>query len=191
MYRSFALGALALFSASLVSSANALQDPADASARTQSSPPSISQPSASTSTKPKQKKVWTNENLADADGPISIVGDPRSASKPEGKSAGPRSGDKSFSKSIDPRVIANFRQQLQKLQAQLAVTDQQLSDLKDFSKGNSKHTGGLQQDTWQYNMSSVDEQIRNLQDRKTKIQASIDSLLDLARKNGIEPGQLR
>jgi len=44
---------------------------------------------------------------------------------------------------------------------------------------------------WQYNSSSVEEQIRHLQEKKANLQAAIDDLLDAARRIGIEPGQLR
>ena len=131
----------------------------------------------------KKKKVWTNENLDDARGAISVVGEARSV--PETLSE-PMSDEP-----VDPKLIANLRQQLLRLQAQLAQVDKQLVNLKDFSKGESRSSSGLQRNTWQYNSSSVDEQLRNLQANKNKIQAAIDSVLDVARKRGIEPGQLR
>jgi hypothetical protein len=77
------------------------------------------------------------------------------------------------------------------LQAQLAKVDRQLTDLKDFSKGSAKSSGGIQRNTWVYKTSSVDEQLRTLQANRNQIQAAIDGLYDNARKNGIEPGQLR
>jgi hypothetical protein len=131
----------------------------------------------------KTKKVWTNDNLSDASGPISVVGDARTAAKPQSKTLD--------NKPADPKLVANLRQQLGKLQAQLAQVDKQLADLKDFSKGESRSSGGLHQDTWQYNSSSVDEQLRNLQTKKNQIQAAIDGVFDDARRQGIEPGQLR
>jgi uncharacterized protein YukE len=131
----------------------------------------------------KTKKVWTNDNLSDASGPISVVGDAPTAAKPQSKTLD--------NKPADPKLVANLRQQLGKLQAQLAQLDKQLADLKDFSKGESRSSGGLHQDTWQYNSSSVDEQLRNLQTKKNQIQAAIDGVFDDARRQGIEPGQLR
>src|SRR5215472_5081646 len=88
----------------------------------------------------KTKKVWTNENLSDAGGTISVVGDTRNAPK------GPARTDQrsSSGNAVDPRVISGLRQQLEKLQAQLADVDRQLADLKDFSKGSSKGSGGIQ-----------------------------------------------
>ena len=84
-----------------------------------------------------------------------------------------------------------MRDQLQKLQAGLAVVDQQLSDLIGMSKSESKSSNGMRANLYGYDSSSVDEKIRHLQEKKAKIRGSIDDLLDAARSAGIEPGQLR
>jgi hypothetical protein len=156
------------------------QDPATPAA--QSSPAT-----AANTAKTKPKKVWTNDNLGDANGTISIVGDPNKAqAKAESKPAASSNADKS----VSPQVLAKLRDELQKLQAQLTVVDQQLSDLKDLSKGEAKSSGGVKP-SLAYDSSSVDEQIRHLQERKAKIQGAMDDLYDAARAAGIEPGQLR
>jgi hypothetical protein len=189
MSRSSALAgflfAVALLTCTAKSSPSS-QDAATASSQGQS--PTLAAPETpqDSTTKPaakKTKKVWTNDNLSDASGPISVVGDARTAAKPQSKTLD--------NKPADPKLVANLRQQLGKLQAQLAQVDKQLADLKDFSKGESRSSGGLHQDTWQYNSSSVDEQLRNLQTKKNQIQAAIDGVFDDARRQGIEPGQLR
>ncbi len=186
MIRALAAAGLLFVSPVLVGAAERSQDPAPAPSQAQDLAPAAPQTPASNSTKPKPKKVWTNDNLADAGGTISVVGAPHSPSKVETK---PKPD---AVKSIDPKVLRALRDQLQKLQSQLATADQQLSDLKSFGKGESKNAGGgLSQNTWQYNTSSVEEQIQQLQAKKTKIQAAIDDLLDAARASGIEPGQLR
>jgi len=92
---------------------------------------------------------------------------------------------------VDAQTLARFRQELQRQESALAIVDRQLGELKGFSKGDSKNAGGLLADTGQYNSSSVEEQIRHLQETKTKIQATIDNLVDAARASGIEPGQIR
>lgn len=175
---------LLLLSPVLAGGAERPQDPASPSSQTQNPPPNATQAPAPNATKPKPKKVWTNDNLGDAGGTISVVGGPRSASKTD-------SNKPPADKGVDPKTLRSLRDQLQRLEAQLAVVDQQLSDLKDFGKGDSKHAGGLSQNTWNYNSSSVDEQIQQLKDKRTKLQTTIDNLLDAARAAGIEPGQLR
>jgi hypothetical protein len=77
------------------------------------------------------------------------------------------------------------------LQADLASVEQQLSDLKGFSKGDAKGTGTLSTNTFQYSTASVEDQLKQLQAKKANIQAAINNLLDAARASGIEPGQLR
>lgn len=42
-----------------------------------------------------------------------------------------------------------------------------------------------------YSMTPVEDQVKQLEDKKKQIQAQIDAVQDQARKNGFEPGQLR
>jgi hypothetical protein len=128
----------------------------------------------------KPKKVWTNENLADASGPVSVVGDPKNPAKNAPTSDMP----------ADPQYVASVRKQLDKLQTQLADTDKQLTDLKNFSEGAPSHSAGKQLNK-SYNQTPVDQQILTLQEKKKQTQAKIDALFDEARKKGVEPGQLR
>jgi hypothetical protein len=181
--RTFAVAGFLFVSPALAGAAKCSQDPVAASPQTQNQTPTAPQAPAPNSTKPKPKKVWTNENVADSGGSISVVGSAGNSPKAQPKPAA--------NTSIDPKVLTSLRDQLQRLQAQLNIVDRELSDLKALSKGDSKHAGGLQTNTWQYNSSSVEEQIRHLQEKKKRLEATIDELLDAARKAGIEPGQLR
>jgi len=158
-------------------------------APSQTSPPLAPQPPASSSSKQKPAKVWTNDNVADAGGAISVVGSSNSASNAKG---GAKNAPKPAStSSVDPRVVASLRDQLQRLQAQLNIVTRQYSDLKAQSKGEAKSAGGLQANTFNYDSSSVEEQLKRLQEKKKRLEDSIDQLLDAARKAGIEPGALR
>jgi hypothetical protein len=188
MSRSFALVTL-LFSASLVctSSLPASSREAAAPAPAQDPAPTASPAPAQDAAKPapkKTKKVWTNENLGDANGTISVVGDPQktSAPKTETKTAP--------DKPVDPRLVANLRQQALGLQAQLDSVDKELADLKNFSRGDSTGSGGLKT-SMNYSSASVEDQIRSLTQKKSKIQVALDAVFDAARAKGIEPGQLR
>ncbi|HEY1923768.1 MAG TPA: hypothetical protein VGG58_00865 [Candidatus Acidoferrum sp.] len=164
------------------------QDPAAASAPPSSSPAT---PAA------KPKKVWTNENLGDVSGTISVVGDPRrpSASASSGQAARPGQNKSAATKtsddSVDPKTVAQVREQLQKLQAGIDSVDKQLAQLTGLSKGDSKNTGGLKSDTFSYSTASVEDQIKQLQAKRNQLQTAMDGLLDAARASGIEPGQLR
>lgn len=194
MIRTLTVGAslavLAAFVGSVFAAIAGAQQ-ASSSTPSQASTPatSTSQPPEASSTKPKSKKVWTNDNVSDASGTISVVGSPNRGSN--GGHTAKSSSQPAPTGSIDPRVVASLRDQLQRLQAQLNVVDRQYSDLKAQSKGESKNAGGLQANTFNYDSSSVDEQLKHLQAKKKRIEDTIDQLMDAARKAGIEPGNLR
>lgn len=129
----------------------------------------------------KNKKVWTNDNLSDANGTVSVVGDLRGGPKTKPNAANP----------ADAQYIASLRKQLSKLQQQIADADKQLVDLKNFSAGEpSSSASGIKLNK-SYNREPIEMQIRTLQEKKKDLQAKSDALLDEARKRGVEPGQLR
>jgi hypothetical protein len=129
----------------------------------------------------KPKKVWTNENLSDANGTVSVVGDWKNA--PKAKPVG--------AKPVDAQYIASVRKQLDKYQEQIADIDKQLVDLKNFSSGEpSSGASGIRINK-SYDREPIEVQIRVLLEKKKDLQAKSDALLDEARKRGVEPGQLR
>ncbi len=169
------------------------QESSQSPSQTQSSAPAASAtpPASSSSSKPKSKKVWTNENVSDANGTISVVGSANSGSAGgRGLKTSPKPAAAATS-TVDPKVVASLRDQLHRLQAQLNIVERQYSDLKAQSKGESKSAGGLQANTFNYDSSSVEEQLKHLQEKKKRLEDTIDQLLDAARKAGIEPGDLR
>jgi hypothetical protein len=154
---------------------------AGSAAAQSSSPPPVSpsQDATPPADAKKTKKVWTNENLSDANGAVSVVGDAKSKTK---------SGS---SKPADAQYIASTRKQLEKLQSQTVDADKQTTDLTNFSKGEpSTGASGIKLNKG-YNREPIEVQIRTLQEKKKDLQAQIDALLDEARKKGVEPGQLR
>src|SRR6267143_1730618 len=128
----------------------------------------------------KPKKVWTNDNLSDANGAVSVVGNSKAGSK-----------TKSNTSKLSDAQLVSLRKQLEKLQAQMADADKQIVELTNFSKGEpSKSAGGIKLGKG-YNREPIEVQIRALQEKKKDLQSKMDALLDEARKKGIEPGQLR
>lgn len=123
--------------------------------------------------------MWTNENLADSNGHVSVVGDPKNVTK-----------GSSSAQQADPQYISNARKQLEKLETELADTNKKLSNLKDFAAGESVSYSGYQYRKG-YDREPVKDQIRELEEKKGQTQAKIDALLEDARKKGVEPGQLR
>src|SRR6266850_2231673 len=131
---------------------------------------------------PKQpKKTWTNDNLSDAQGAVSVVGDSKAGSKPKAHPAEP----------ADAQYVASVRKQLLKLNAQIADADKQIADLTNFSKGESLTSASGIKLGKGYNREPVEVQIHALRAKKKDFQSKMDALLDEARKRGVEPGQLR
>ena len=198
MIREFAIAAASVFFFSVPMAAApsepVWQDASQPSSPAPSPPPAtpappVSSSSSTSANKPKSKKTWTNDNVSEVNGTISVVGSANSAAA-GGK--GPKASPKAATgASIDPKVIASLRDQLHRLETQRNIIEKQYSDLKAQSKGESKSAGGLQPNTFNYDSSSVEEQLRHLQEKKKRIDDTIDQLLDAARKAGIEPGDLR
>jgi hypothetical protein len=156
---------------------------ASLAASAQDSPPlpaaSPSQPTAPTQQPRKAKKIWTNEDLPDgAASTISQPGDPKNHAATRNAPAKPA------------KTAATFRKQLENLHAQLAVVEKQIADLKGFSKGETPGAIGLQMHK-HYNADPIEDQLSKLEDKRKSLSAQIDALFDAARKQGIEPGQLR
>jgi hypothetical protein len=152
--------------------------------------------------KAKPKKVWTNDDMSDVTGTISVVGTPRQAAPktpatslavavPSGGNSNSGGAAKTSKEDLDPKTLANLRQTVQKLQANLDQLDRQIEQLRGASHGDSKNLGVLTSDPSQYSMEPVPEQIKALEAKKKSQQTTMDNLLDTARALGIEPGQLR
>ena len=143
-------------------------------------PQSPSQDSSTPAETKKPKKVWTNENISGANGAVSVVGDPKN--KP--KSA-------ALSKPVDAQYVASVRKQLDKLQAQIADIDKQLVDLKNFSEGKPTTSASGMKLNKGYEREPIEVQMRALQAKKKNLESKVDTLLDEARKKGVESSQLR
>jgi hypothetical protein len=145
-------------------------------------------PAAKTATKPK--KVWTNDEISSAGGAgaISVVGN----ENPKGAKTGrvDRSTTENGTSSTQERQIATYRDRLRQLRAQMDAADKKISDLRNFKAENTSPAGGINMKQG-YSMTPVEDQVKQLEEKKKQLQAQIDDLEDRARKNGIEPGQLR
>jgi hypothetical protein len=165
-------------------SALALQD--SPSSQSQASPqkasePELTTPDPSSAERRKTKKVWTNDNLGEVSGSaISQVGDAKNSS----------SGKSAAAKPPNSQVVASFRKQLATFQAQLSNVAKQITDLKRFSKGEASGANGLQRRK-SYTMEPVEDQVRKLEEKRRLLAAQMDAVFDAARKQGIQPGQLR
>jgi hypothetical protein len=157
-------------------SAQSAAKPADSSAKA---------PASTTTEKKKPKKVWTNDEIGSVKGGISVVGDESAPS-----SSAPQKQPASNSDQARKQQIDSYRERIQSYQAQIDALDQRIAQLKSFKADNTAPSGGI--DLHQsYDMVPTEDQVKQLEEEKKKLQAKLDDTEAEARKNGVEPGELR
>jgi hypothetical protein len=169
----------ALFCVVLPAAALSVSDSTAKSQDPSVSSPAVAAPSpAADSNAAPAKKVWTNENLNEARGNVSVVGDKRN----QKYSVTPN-------KPGDPGTVAHVRQDLQKLQEQLDDVNKKLKLYKAFENGEPVSTNERDFDKG-VSRTPVDQQIVKLKEKAVKLKRQIDELVDEARKKGVPPNQL-
>ena len=144
---------------------------------------------ATEKTKTKPRKVWTNDEISNVGGDraISVVG--------KGSSGDSNPSSNNFQKTASgsgarDKQAAAYRDRLHQLSNELEATDKKISQLRNFKAENTSASGGINMN-YRYSMTPVEDQVKQLEEKKKQIQAQIDAVEDQARKNGFEPGQLR
>lgn len=134
----------------------------------------------------KPKKVWTNDEVGSLPGTVSVVGSTRPAERQTQSSQNGTGG------AADPRrgKIQRYRAAIAELRKKIDAADQRISQLKNFKANDSSPTGGINPNRG-YSMTPVDEQVKQLEAKKKQLLASIEDLENQAKKEGIEPGELR
>jgi hypothetical protein len=139
--------------------------------------------------KTRPKKVWTNDEVSNlgGDGAISVVGkagggDPNPSSNSVQKSA--------TGSNAREKQAAAYRDRIHQLNSQLETIDKKIAELRDFKADNSSPSGGIDMHHGYY-MTPMEDQLKQLEEKKKQIQAQIDAVEESARKNGFEPGSLR
>jgi len=167
-----------LFLFAVVASSALAQSQDNAPAQSAAAPPDAARAGASTNP-PAPKKVWTNEDMANVKGGVSVVGDKRN-----------QNYHLTPAQTADPATIDRIKKNLQKLQGQLDDVNAKLASYKQFEDGEPVSTG--ERDTSKgYSRTPVNQQIIQLQNKKKDLTTQIGDLWDEARKKGIDPGQLR
>lgn len=156
------------------------QTPGAGAPQTASPDTTVTSGAASDQAKKKSKKVWTNDEIPSARGNVSVVGD-----SPQFH---PGNGTTNSAKGNNPQRIEIYRKQILQYQKQIDALDKQIAEFRNFKADNS--SGGMDPHV-RYTMTPSEDRIKQLEDKKKQIQAKIDALEDAARKEGIEPGQLR
>ena len=121
------------------------------------------------------------------DGAISVVG---KAGSGESNPSSNNSQKNAAVLSAKYKQAAPYRDRLRQLNNQLGTIDKKISELQNFKADNSSPSGGVNLHQ-RYDMTPVEEQVKELEEKKKKIKAQIDAVEDQARKNGFEAGQLR
>jgi len=130
----------------------------------------------------KPKKVWTNEEVGSLQGTVSVVGTNRPAE--------PQTG--AFESAGDPRrgKILRYRAAITELRKKIEAADQRIAKYKNFKADDSSPYGGINPNKG-YNMVPLDEQVKQLEEKKKQLLANIEDLENQAKKEGIEPGEVR
>jgi chromosome segregation ATPase len=148
-------------------------------------PPANEQADASAEKK-KPKKVWTNDEIGSLHGPVSVVGDTK-------QSSGDRGNKTPTDRRQNPtlqRQIENYHNQIGRLQSQIEAIDKRVVQLKGFKGENTAPSAGIDPSR-NYNMIPVEEQVKQLEEKKKQLQVKIADIENEARKEGIDPGELR
>jgi hypothetical protein len=143
--------------------------------------------------KKKSKKVWTNDDMSSVKGTVSVVGDAKNSStesavKKNDNAAG--GGDSPEAKDARKQQVESYRSQIKELQSQIDAADQKINQLRNFKGENGAPSGGINPNQG-YNMVPLEDQVRQLEDKKKQCQGKIQDIEIEAGKNGIEPGELR
>ena len=184
------LGLLAVILAVAAASAFAQESGATPpSGTTQPAPSSTASPAtpAKTAELPAAKpaKIWTNEEISTLheDHGVSVVG-----KEPPKSANAAHINAKGYSVDKDP---AWYRTLLQPLQADIAKLDDQIEKTKAFMSGEKVNDPLSSYNAYFGPAGNPQEQLEKLESRRDKDEAKVNDLLDRARHNGIQPGDLR
>jgi hypothetical protein len=144
---------------------------------------------AADKSKNESKKVWTNEEITNVggEGAVSVVG---KAGGGNSNRSSNNSSKNNSGLSAKETQAAMYRDQLHKLNISLQSTEKKIAELRAFKGDNSSPSGGINV-TQRYYMATVEDQVKQLEEKKKQIKAQIDAVEERARKNGFEPGLLR
>ncbi len=133
------------------------------------------------------KKVWTEDDLNSLKSRVSVLGGPSKSPKTSQKPPQDNQAAASLPPEKDP---AWYRGQLSPLRAQIEEMDAQIRKLKEVQGGKETSDAGRRAHGFDLPMNTQDR-TEVLEKRKRELQAKVDALEDQARRNGLNPGDLR
>jgi hypothetical protein len=139
--------------------------------------------------KPKAKHVFTDDNLSSVHGTISVVGD--------GSSGGPTGGDNSSAGqgnvSSASKDEASWRKRAQAIKDQIADVDRQIdakkAEIAKAGPASFDPSAGLSQGV--IVIHDRNAELKDLEDRKQRLEAQLEELADEGRKDGADSGWFR
>jgi hypothetical protein len=138
-----------------------------------------------------EQKIWTNEDipLLRQSAPISIIGDSSSsqADVAERGSVEATAANQPYVRELDPRWYAEQRQALQ---AQIDADEEQIRETQAIRQTGDGITGAIPLDKQAPGLNP-EATVEILQNQVAQLEAQIDDLQDLARRNGIDPAVVR
>lgn len=142
--------------------------------------------------KPKSKHVYTNDDLSDIGGGISVVGSGSSESDTAVNEHSSGHYENSPASSSDKNE-AYWRGKARAIRDQVAAVDQQIDKVKaEIAKSGPAAfdpTTGLTQNV--IVVHDRNAELQQLQDRKQNLEKQMDELTDAGRKAGADPGWFR
>ena len=161
----------------------------------ETTPPATNQQSTSTASgqsstsagkSEKSKKIWTNDEVGGLQGTVSVVGTGRPA---ESQTQPSRNATDAAADARRGKVL-RYRAAIAELRKKIDAADQRINQYKNFKGDNSGPSGGINPNRG-YSMVPLDEQVKQLEEKKKQLLANIEELENQAKKEGIEPGELR
>ena len=134
----------------------------------------------------KTKKVWTNDEVGTLQGAVSVVGSEQAAER-KTKSSG---NDVRAATDLRRGKIQHYRAAIAELRKKIDVADQRIAQMKNFKADDSSPSGGINPNG-RYIMVPLDEHVKQLEAKKKQLEANIEDLENQARREWIEPGELR
>ncbi|MGD1212249.1 MAG: hypothetical protein ABR973_12945 [Candidatus Acidiferrales bacterium] len=139
--------------------------------------------------KPKAKHVFTDENLSSVRGTISVVGDGSSGGSTGGQNSSAGQGNASSASKDE----AYWRGKAQAIKDQIADIDRQIdakkAEIAKAGPASFDPSAGLSQGV--IIVHDRNAELKDLEDRKQRLQAQLDSLADEGRKDGADSGWFR
>jgi hypothetical protein len=197
-YGSVGLGLMLLFAASACLAQSQDQNKNNSTAATNTAKPSVPADTAPANPpveKKKPKKVWTNDEIGSVGGTVSVVGEPTapsrtgSASSVEDKKK-PEPTLNAPGNDARQRLIDNYRNQISEIRNEMDEIDSRIAQLKSFKAENTDPSGGINP-TQGYNMIPLEDQVKQLEEKKRKLDSKISDIEIEAERHGIDPGDLR